>query len=156
MITKHDLIKELLENRIFITTVIAWVVVQTIKVTTAAIIKKRFDFRWLIGTGGMPSAHAAGATAMAIAAGIDLGFNSPIFTLAIVFALVTMFDAQGVRRSAGKQAEILNKIMDDMYWKGRIEEKRLAEFLGHTPFQVIIGACFGVGIALSCYAWLFK
>jgi acid phosphatase family membrane protein YuiD len=153
---QHNLFKELAANRIFIATILAWIIVQTIKVLSASIITKKFDFRWFIGTGGMPSAHAAGATAMAIAAGLDLGFTSPIFTLAVVFALVTMFDAQGVRRSAGKQAEILNKIMDDMYWKGRIEEKRLAELLGHTPFEVIIGSLLGAAIALACYTWIFK
>lgn len=149
----HNIFKELSVNRVFIATVLAWVITQTIKVTSAVIRTKKFDFKWFIGTGGMPSSHAAGASALAVAAGIDLGFDSAIFALAFVFALVTMFDAQGVRRSAGKQAEILNKVMDDMYWKGRIEEKRLAELLGHTPFEVIIGSILGIAIALSCYAW---
>lgn len=156
MDARHDLFKELAVNRMLIATVIAWVLGQGIKITSAAVTQRRFDFRWFIGTGGMPSAHAAGATAMAVAAGLDFGFNSPIFTLALVFALVTMFDAQGVRRSAGKQAGILNKILDDMYWKGRIEEKRLAELLGHTPFQVIIGSLLGAAVSIACYLWLFR
>jgi len=99
----------------------------------------------------MPSSHAAGATALATSTGLYVGFESPLFALATVFALVTMFDAQGVRRSAGQQAAILNQVMDDMYWKGRIETNRLFELIGHTPLQVIAGALLGAVLALIFY-----
>ncbi len=137
-----------MENHILSVTIVAWVVAQTIKVTLGAIRQKRFDFRWFIGTGGMPSSHAAGATALAISSGLELGFSSPTFALAFVFAMVTMFDAQGVRRCAGKQAEILNKVIDDIYWQGRIQEQKLKELVGHTPIQVIAGSILGAIIAL--------
>ena len=96
----------------------------------------------------MPSSHAAGATAMAISSGLELGFSSPIFAPAFVFAMVTMFDAQGVRRAAGEQAKILNKVIDDMYWQGKIGSGQLKELLGHTPVQVLIGSIIGALIAL--------
>lgn len=99
----------------------------------------------------MPSSHAAGATALATTCGLQFGFHSIEFTLAAVFAMVTMFDAQGVRRSAGQQAEILNKIMDDIYWKGKIESQRLLELIGHTPIQVFIGAVLGLVLAVTFY-----
>jgi len=99
----------------------------------------------------MPSSHAAGVVALATACGLEKGFDSVIFGLAAVFALVTMFDAQGVRRETGQQAEILNMIMDDLYWKGKIEEGRLKELIGHTPFQVFIGAIMGFLSALLLY-----
>lgn len=137
-----------MENRILSITIIAWVFTQTIKVTLGIIKEKKFNFRWFIGTGGMPSSHAAGATALALASGLELGFSSPIFALAFVFALVTMFDAQGVRRAAGEQAKTLNKILDDIYWKGRIGESQLRELLGHTPFQVLTGSAIGALIAV--------
>lgn len=97
----------------------------------------------------MPSSHAAGATALATTCGLNIGFGSPAFALATVFAIVTMFDAQGVRRSTGKQAEILNKVMDDIYWGGKIDEARLKELVGHTPIEVIIGAILGFFVALA-------
>ena len=137
-----------MHNHILSITLIAWIFTQTIKVTLGVMQQKRFDFRWFIGTGGMPSSHAAGATALALSSGMELGFSSPIFALAFVFAMVTMFDAQGVRRSAGKQAEILNKIMEDIQWQGKIKEDKLKELLGHTPFQVLIGSIIGALIAL--------
>lgn len=138
----------LLNNKILMTTLFAWAIAQGIKVFLGIIREKRFNFKWFIGTGGMPSSHAAGATALATACGLQEGFDSILFALAAVFALVTMFDAQGVRRSAGQQAVILNQVLDDIYWKGKIEAERLFELIGHTPLQVITGGL--LGIVLSC------
>ena len=113
--------------------------------------ERRFNFKWFIGTGGMPSSHAAGATALATACGLSAGFNSVEFALGAVFAIVTMFDAQSVRRSTGQQAAILNQILDDMYWKGKIESVHLAELIGHTPLQVIVGGVVGSLLAVIFY-----
>ena len=138
-------------NNILIVTLSVWAIAQLLKVVLGVFQEKRFNFRWFIGTGGMPSSHAAGASALATSCGLDYGFDSVYFALAAVFALVTMFDAQGVRRSTGQQAQILNKIMDDIYWKGKIESTRLKELIGHTPIQVFMGAVFGVIVALFFY-----
>ena len=145
----NSFFNSLFNNKILVVTFFGWLIAQTIKVLFGVIREKRFDFRWFIGTGGMPSSHAAGVTALATTTGLNLGFNSPLFAVAVVFAIVTMFDAQGVRRSTGKQAEILNKIMDDIYWRGKVEENRLIELIGHTPIQVIIGAIIGFFVALA-------
>ena len=139
----------LIQNKILWITFGAWFIAQAIKVLFGVIREKRFDFRWFIGTGGLPSSHAAGATALATTCGLNIGFDSPVFALAVVFAIVTMFDAQGVRRSTGRQAEILNKIMDDIYWRGKIEENRLKELIGHTPIEVLIGALLVFFVALA-------
>jgi len=144
----REIILQLARNKIFLTTLSAWIIAQTIKVTIGVIRQKRFDFRWFIGTGGMPSSHAAGASCLAAAVGFHYGFDSVYFALAASFAIVVMFDAQGVRRSTGKQAGILNKIMDDIYWQGRIQESHLRELVGHTPIEVIAGFLLGVVIAL--------
>jgi len=133
-------------------TVSVWAIAQAIKVILGMIREKRFNFKWFIGTGGMPSSHAAGAVALATSTGLHIGFSSPMFALATVFALVTMFDAQGVRRSAGHQASILNQIMDDMYWKGKIKTERLFELVGHTPLQVLSGAILGCLLAIIFYS----
>lgn len=140
-----------MKNHILSVTVVAWVFTQTVKVTLGVIREKKFNFRWFIGTGGMPSSHAAGATALAFSSGLELGFSSPVFALAFVFAIVTMFDAQGVRRSAGEQAEILNKILEDIYFQGKIKEGKVRELLGHTPIQVLAGSIIGMLIALALY-----
>lgn len=138
-------------NKILVITLGVWALAQCVKVLLGVIRERRFNFRWFIGTGGMPSSHAAGATALATTIGMDLGFDSLIFALAAVFAMVTMFDAQGVRRSTGQQAEILNMILDDIYWKGKIESQKLAELIGHTPTQVVVGSVFGCLLSLFFY-----
>ena len=135
------------KNKILIATLSAWVIAQTIKVTLGVIRQKKFDFRWFVGTGGMPSSHAAGASCLATAIGLEYGFNSVHFALAASFAIVVMFDAQGVRRASGRQARILNKLMEDIYWKGRIPEGRLRELIGHTPIEVLAGFLLGATIA---------
>jgi len=135
------------QNRVFIITLYAWIIAQTLKVVIGVIRQRKFDFRWLIGTGGMPSSHAAGSACLATILGLEYGFYSAYFALAASFAIVVMFDAQGVRRSTGRQARILNKIMDDIYWQGRTSEGRLREFIGHTPIEVFAGALLGIAVA---------
>lgn len=142
-----EIFLQIFQNKIFITTLSAWIIAQTIKVSIGAITQRKFDFRWFVGTGGMPSSHVAGASCLATSMGIAHGFDSAYFALAASFAIVVMFDAQGVRRSTGRQARILNKVMEDIYWQGRIKENRLRELVGHTPVEVIAGFILGVAIA---------
>lgn len=99
----------------------------------------------------MPSAHASGVTTLAVGIGMELGFDSVLFAAAAIFAMVTMFDAQGVRQATGKQAAILNQMMEDIYWKGSIEGEKLKELVGHTPIQVLMGFCLGFILALILF-----
>ena len=122
----------------------ACLISQGIKILLGAVRLKRFDFRWLLGTGGMPSTHAAGVTALSVTIGLHDGFHSSLFAAAIAFTIITLFDAQGVRRWSGRQAQVLNKILEDMYFKRRIQEERVKELLGHTPTEVFAG--MGVGL----------
>lgn len=135
-------------NQTFRAWLTACLVSQGIKMLLGAIRLKRFDFRWLIGTGGMPSTHASGVTALSLTIGLQCGFDSPLFAAAVAFTVITLFDAQGVRRWSGRQAQILNKMMEDMYFKRRIQEQRLKELLGHTPIEVLAGMGVGVATAL--------
>jgi acid phosphatase family membrane protein YuiD len=144
----QEIFAGIVRNHVLMVTLLAWAIAQTIKVALGVFRTKRFDFRWFIGTGGMPSAHAAGSSALAVIIGLDYGFDTVLFALATVFAVVTMFDAQGVRRSTGKQASILNKVLDDIYWKGKIEEDRLKELIGHTPIEVFMGSIIGILLAI--------
>lgn len=134
-------------NQVFMAWLVACLVAQSLKIFGGVIQLRRFDFRWLIGTGGMPSTHAAGVTALSVSVGDQVGYGSPLFAIVVAFTVITLFDAQGVRRWSGRQAQVLNKIMEDMYFKRRIQEQRLKELLGHTPFEVLVG--MGVGLVTA-------
>lgn len=110
---------QIVKNKVLMTSLIAWVIAQSIKVALGVIREKRFNFKWFIGTGGMPSSHVSGMMALASSVGFVCGFSSYQFAIAFVLALIVMFDAQGVRRSSGRQAIILNKMLEDIHWKKR-------------------------------------
>jgi acid phosphatase family membrane protein YuiD len=142
-------------NRVVITAFFGWFTAQLVKVIIGIIVEKRFNFKWFVGTGGMPSSHVAGVSALATSVGIQEGVGTALFAVTLMFAIVVIFDAQGVRRATGKQAEALNKILDDIYWKKRIQEDRLKELIGHTPVQVFAGLAMGVSLAFVFYGFLF-
>ncbi len=142
---------EFSRNGIFFTSLAAWAIAQTIKVALGVLREKRFNFRWFVGTGGMPSAHAASVACLSTLVGLGYGFDSALFAVTVTFTVIVMFDAQTIRFSTGKQAEILNKMLDDIYWKHKLDEEKLKEFLGHTPIQVLAGAALGIVIALLFY-----
>jgi acid phosphatase family membrane protein YuiD len=140
---------QILQNPVVVTGFTAWFLAQSLKVILGFIEEKRFNFRWFVGSGGMPSSHAALVMSVAVAVGLSEGFGSPIFALALTFALVTMFDAQGVRRQSGHQAEALNKMLDDIYSQRGIQEAPLKELFGHTPVEVMAGAALGIVVAVA-------
>lgn len=135
-------------SRAYFAVAIAWVIAQSIKVTRNILRRRRFNVRWIIDTGGMPSSHSSGTAAVATVVGLYAGFGSILFLFALVFALVTMFDAASVRRSVGRQAILMNRMIDDIYAQGKFSEQYLKEFLGHTPFEVLVGAFIGIIISL--------
>ena len=136
------------QNKVLLCTLVAWIVAQTLKVLLAARRQRQFDVRWFLGTGGMPSAHSAGVAALATGVGLQMGFHTPGFAVALLFAVVTMFDAQGVRRATGRQATLLNKIISEVYTSGQVSEERVKELIGHTPVEVMVGAGIGCLTAL--------
>ena len=143
-----EILAQVYQNKILMTTISAWLIAQSVKLLSGIIRYRRFDFRWFVGTGGMPSSHVAGAACLATSVGLEYGFNSAYFALATSFAIVVMFDAQGVRRATGRQARILNKITEDIYWRGKFDEVKLRELIGHTPVEVIVGLFLGIVIAV--------
>ena len=143
----RDSFAELGRNKVFFVTLYAWLIAQALKVIIGVIREKRFNFRWFVGTGGMPSSHAAIVSALSTAVGLQTGFHSVPFVVALAFSIIVIFDAQGVRRASGKQAEVLNKMLDDIYWKHRIQQDRLKELLGHAPIEVIVGIICGITFA---------
>jgi acid phosphatase family membrane protein YuiD len=139
--------------RAYLAVATAWCLAQFIKVARNTVHRRRFRVRWLIDTGGMPSSHSAGTASVATVVGLYSGFGSILFLFALVFALVTMFDAASVRRSVGKQAIIMNKLIDEFYAEGKLSEQRLREFLGHTPVEVLVGALLGISVAFLICLW---
>jgi len=138
-------------SKIFIITVLAWFVAQSIKIATALVLTKKFNFKLLLSTGGMPSAHAACVSALAVSVGEVVGFSNPLAIVTIAFAYITMFDAQGVRRHAGSQAATLNKMVEELYFNKGIRPDRLKELLGHTPVEVFAGALLGGFLAFLMF-----
>jgi hypothetical protein len=151
MINANTPFIEIVTNKIFLTTLLAWFIAQSTKVAIALILTKKFNFRLIMGTGGMPSAHAASVASLAVAVGKETGFSSPLFIATMVFASIIMFDAQGVRRHAGAQAATLNKMMEEIYFNRGIREERLKELLGHTPVEVFAGALLGIVVAFIMF-----
>jgi acid phosphatase family membrane protein YuiD len=109
----------------------------------------KVNFKRLVELGGMPSAHSASVAALSTGVALEEGVTSPLFGVTVFFSLLTMYDAAGIRRSAGRQAEVLNRIVDDLQVSGKVREERLLELLGHTPFEVLVGATFGIAFALA-------
>ncbi len=138
-------------NRVFVSWLVACLCAQGMKIMLGVVRLKRFDFRWLVGTGGMPSTHAAGVTALTTAIGLQEGVTSPLFATAVAFTVITLYDAQGVRRWSGRQAQLLNRMLEDVYLRRHIREQRLKELLGHTPIEVFAGMGIGVATALALY-----
>ncbi len=134
---------KLVNNKCIIVPLILWAVIQSFKVITDLVINKRFNVKRIIGAGGMPSSHSAVVCSLAALIGREYGLDSGIFAIALIMACVVMYDAAGIRRAAGKQARILNKILDTPgLTTGEVQE-RLIEALGHTPVQVFVGAIVG-------------
>jgi len=119
-------------------------VAQICKMINAFYRTHRLDFSYLVSTGGMPSAHSAMICGLATSIGLKLGFGAPVFVLALALALVVMFDASTVRRAAGQQARLLNAIIDELFQEHRLSERKLAELLGHTRFEVFMGMLIGI------------
>jgi len=132
----------------FWTAVVSFFIAQITKISVEFYRTKRVDIFLIISSGGMPSSHSAFVTAMATVVGIREGFSSSIFAVAAVISIVVMYDAAGVRRAAGKQAEVINKIVENIENQGVVLDKKLKEILGHSPVEVFMGAVLGIAIGL--------
>lgn len=125
-----------------------WFGIQLFKLIYDLVTTKKFNFKRIMGAGGMPSSHSAVVAGIATLIGKYEGVGSPIFGLALIVAFVVMYDACGVRRAAGKQAELLNKLIETPGLTGVEVSERLVEVLGHTPIQVFAGALIGIIVGI--------
>lgn len=139
------MVVQVIHNRAILAAVLAWAIAQGLKVILTLILSRRFDTTRIFGSGGMPSSHSALVCALVMVIGYHEGFDSSLFALAFCFACVVMYDAAGVRRSTGKNAAVLNHLLDSLISDGySFDEERLKELVGHTPIQVMAGALLGV------------
>ncbi len=142
-----DYLSKLMSNQVFISAFWGWFIAQFIKVVDTLIQDKKIDFSRMFGSGGMPSSHSSFVMAMSTSVGLVHGWNSSIYAISLVLSLIVMYDASGVRRAVGKQAAILNQIIEDMANDKPFPEEKLKELIGHTPVQVLVGAILGILIA---------
>ena len=138
----------LFDNRILISAFLAWLIAQVSKTLYELVRERKLILRRLVSSGGMPSSHSALVTGLATATGRVDGLGSATFAIAFVLAAIVMYDAAGVRRAVSIQARILNQMIDEAFQGKPFAEKRLRELIGHTPFQVFVGALLGIGIGL--------
>lgn len=135
-------ILDIITNKAFTTPVLSWFIAQCLKFLIQYFKTGKYDFRKFIDSGGMPSSHTAFTVSLATIMGLHNGFSSDIFALSAIFSLVVMADAAGVRRAAGKQAEVLNKLVNS---SNHVQlDKELKVLLGHTPVEVFAGAALGI------------
>ena len=148
-----EILKDIIFNHTLLSAIIAWAISQVLKFLINIAVEKKIDFSRMMGDGGMPSAHSATVTSLAVMAGCQAGFDSVQFAIALIFAIVVMRDAVGVRYEAGKHAtsikelaEAVNKVFLDK--NSEIKTENLKVLVGHTPLQVFFGAIIGITTAI--------
>lgn len=145
-----DNVGDILHNQILITSFGACFLAQGIKGVVGIVQEGKLDMRLILGSGGMPSSHSALVTALAVGVGQTVGWSSFEFAMATVFAVIVMYDATGVRQAAGKQAKILNQMVEELFQEDHhISQEKLKELLGHTPVQVLAGCALGIVVSLA-------
>ncbi|WOK97910.1 hypothetical protein Cni_G06618 [Canna indica] len=137
-------------NPTFMSGLVAWSLAQTMKMLLNFFVERRWDVGMLFSSGGMPSSHSALCTALTASVALCHGVGDSLFPVCLGFSLIVMYDAIGVRRHAGMQAQVLNKIIEDLFQGHPISERKLKELLGHTPSQVFAGAFLGILVACFC------
>jgi acid phosphatase family membrane protein YuiD len=148
-------LQQIFSNYILLSAIVSWMLAQIIKTLLTLVQTKKFNAERMFGAGGMPSAHSAMVAALTMGISRQCGFSSPEFALSVAFAAVVIYDAMGVRRAAGEQAKVLNKMVDiyEKNWPDTelsTKDKDLKEYLGHTPMEVLAGVLLGF---LVYFAW---
>ena len=144
-----DILAAVSKNVVLVSALTAWAIAQVLKTMTAFWKHREFRAERMVGAGGMPSSHTSLVVCLASAVWFREGLESPVFAVAAVLAGIVMYDAAGVRRAAGKQAKVLNKLVHEMRVEHTVKEARLKELLGHTPLEVLAGAILGLAVAYA-------
>lgn len=139
-----NVVNQFISNKYIYIPFFLWLGIQIFKVIYDLCVTKKFNFKRIMGAGGMPSSHSAVVTSLATLIGKNEGVDTPLFAVSLIFAFVVMYDAAGIRRAAGKQATLLNKIIETPGLTTLQVSEKLVEVLGHTPIQVFVGALIGI------------
>ena len=152
-----DWLRDFITNRFLITGMSAWFLAQLTKTIIHAIINKKFVLERMVGDGGMPSGHSATVTSLAVISALTFGFGSFQFAVTALLAIIVCHDAMGVRLETGKQAQIINEMIEafEIWTKKDLPEIKLKEFVGHTPIQVIAGILIGILDGCIMHVWVF-
>ena len=137
-------ITDFLTNRVLLSALLPWGLAQILKIPLEYITTKRWNWSLLLRAGGMPSSHSALVAGACHAIGLRAGFGSPAFALSFVLAMIVIYDATGIRRQAGKHAEIINAIVEDLAAGHPVQQEKLREVLGHTPLEALAGTILGI------------
>lgn len=152
----HEILIALSHNAVLMTAFVGWFIAQFLKALLYAYLNRQFKFERLVGSGGMPSSHASTMMAAVIAGGWHYGLQSFQFAITVLLALIVLHDARGVRLETGKQAEVLNKLMRHADLKELFQDEAyLKELVGHTPFQVAVGAVIGAVTGILMCLWVY-
>ncbi|MBR6027744.1 MAG: divergent PAP2 family protein [Clostridia bacterium] len=144
-----NILQELGRNGCLWAGLLAWAVAQGLKIPIHRLTHHEWDLHQFFSAGGMPSSHSASAVCVAISVGVRMGFNSPVFALAFLFAAIVMYDAAGVRRETGRQGQAINDILASVLVDGKpISDEELKEIVGHSPFEVAMGAITGLLVSV--------
>lgn len=142
------MLEQIFGNKALIISALAWFIAGVLKVLIELRVERKLDFKRIFGAGGMPSSHTATVVSLAIATGYFAGVESAVFAVSVILAIVVIHDAVGVRRETGKQAKILNAMMDTDVFNELDFEKKLKEYVGHSPLQVLVGGIVGVIVSV--------
>lgn len=134
-------------NQVLSAALSAWAIAQIIKIPLEFVQLKRWNWSLLLRAGGMPSSHSALVAAAAHSIGVLVGFSTPLYAVAFIVAVVVIYDATGIRRQAGKHAEIINMMITDLASGHPLKEEQLREVLGHTPLEALAGTLLGIIVA---------
>ena len=142
----------ILQNHVLLTAIAGWFIAQVLKVPVNYLRERKWNWALFFAAGGMPSSHSALVTSTAMGAGLNYGFNSPIFAVAVALAMIVVYDATGVRRQAGMQAQTINILVEELLQGHPISEQHLREVRGHTPLEAMGGVLIGL-VTATCL-WL--
>ncbi|MBE5777904.1 MAG: divergent PAP2 family protein [Clostridiales bacterium] len=146
----------LFSNHVLLAALLGWFVAQALKIPIHYHVEHKLDFGRFFGSGGMPSSHSSMVTAAAVMTGATAGFDSAVFAISVVLAMIVMYDAAGVRRETGTQAVVINQILKDVLINGKkISDEELKELVGHTPLEVLGGSLTGLMVAVVYLIILF-
>jgi uncharacterized protein len=140
-----------LQNHVLLTALVGWILAQALKIPIDLFQTRKWNWALFFSVGGMPSSHSALVTSTAAAAGLHAGFDSPVFAVAVAIAMIVVYDATGIRRQAGMQAQKINVLVEELLKGHPISEEHLREVLGHTPLEAIGGVILGLVVAV----WLW-